>query len=76
MSFGSKRIAPALAIGATALAIVAAPPAMAESTSVHTNPTTSAPVVVSAGWHGGHGGWHGGGWHGGWGRPGWWPWGW
>ena len=78
MVFGPKRIIPVLAAGAATLAIVAAPAAVAEQPTAQRVTTASAPAVEAAGWHGGHGGWHGGGWHGSWGHPGWgwWPWGW
>ena len=65
MRFGYKQIIPVLAAGAAAVAIAAAPTAMAEPAAVQQPPTT--PVAVDADWHGGgwHGGGPGGGWHGG-----------
>jgi len=68
--FGYKQVIPVLAAGAAALAIAAAPTAMAEPAQ----PSTITPVAVDAGSHGG-GGWggHGGGWGGhggGWGGHG------
>ena len=86
MRFGYKQIIPVLAAGAAAVAIAAAPTAMAEPAAVQQPPATT-PVAVDAGWTargpgGGPGGPHGGGpggWHGG--GPGGWPpppgpWGW
>jgi hypothetical protein len=80
-------ITPVLAAGAAAVAIAAAPAAMADPTPAQpvTIATSAAvaPNVVQAAGHGGGGahggGWGGdrGGWHGdrGWGGD-WWPWGW
>jgi hypothetical protein len=86
MRFGYKQLIPALAAGAAAVPIAAAPTAMAKPAAVRPPLTTTAPVAVDAGWHGGGrggwhgggpGGWHGRGWHGGgWHGGSWRPWGW
>jgi hypothetical protein len=90
MRVGLKYITPILAAAAAAVAIAAAPAALAESTPVQpATIATAAPAVApnivqiaghGGGGHGGGGfhggGFHGGGWHGdrGWGHN-WWPWG-
>jgi hypothetical protein len=73
MRMGLKYITPVLAAGAAAVAIAAAPAAMAESTPaqpgvVATASTAAAGHIVQTDWHGGdHGGWHGDRGWGGWG---------
>jgi hypothetical protein len=58
-------ITPVLAAGAAAVAIAAAPTALAEPAQL-TNPSAAvASQVVPAGFHGGGGGFHGGGYGGG-----------
>jgi hypothetical protein len=74
MRIGLKYITSALAAGAAAVAIAAAPTAMAQPPTGQAATVGTAPAVVAADWHGGHGGWHGrGDWHG---RGHWYPWGW
>jgi hypothetical protein len=60
-------ITPVLAAGAAAVAIAAAPTALAEPAAAQlTNPSTAVTSqVVPAGFHGGGGGFHGGGYGGG-----------
>jgi hypothetical protein len=60
-------VTPVLAAGAAAVAIAAAPTALAEPAAAQlTNPSTAvASEVVPAGFHGGGGGFHGGDFHGG-----------
>jgi hypothetical protein len=62
--FRYKQVIPVLAAGAAAVAIAAAPTAMAEPAAVQ-QPSTTTPVAVDGGSHGG-GGWggRGGGWGG------------
>jgi hypothetical protein len=58
-------ITPVLAAGAAAVAIAAAPTALAEPAQL-TNPSAAvASQIVPAGFHGGGGGFHGGGYGGG-----------
>src|SRR5258707_12772484 len=68
MRVGLKYITPVLAAGAAAMAIAAAPAALAESTpaqpaTIATAPAAVAPNIVQIAGHGG-GGFHGGGWGG------------
>jgi hypothetical protein len=70
MRVGLKYITPVLAAGAAAVAIAAAPAAMAETTpaqpaTIATAPAAVAPNIVQTAGHGG-GGFHGGGDRGGW----------
>src|SRR5246127_5878251 len=58
MRFGYKQVIPVLAAGAAAVAIAAAPTAMAEPATVQ-QPSTTTPVAGDDGSHGGGG--HGGG---------------
>ena len=89
MRIGLKHMTAAVAAGVTALAIAAAPAAMADPAALRpaastAEMTASAAQFVPAGHGGGFhgGGWHGdrgwgGGWHGDRGWHGqWWPWGW
>src|ERR1700682_806902 len=75
MRVGLKYITPVLAAGAAAVAIAAAPAAMAETTPaqpamIASAPAAGGPSIVQTAGHGG-GGFQGGGFHGGGDRGGW-----